>query len=79
MIKVPATNAGIPAIQMLITEGVNVNATLLFSQAMYQRVAEAFMSGLEQRLLNGGSPARVASVASFFISRIDSAVEATLD
>jgi len=79
MIKVPATNAGIPAIQMLITEGVNVNATLLFSQAMYQRVAEAFMSGLEQRLLNGGSLARVASVASFFISRIDSAVDAAID
>jgi len=79
MIKVPATDAGIPAIQRLISEGVNVNATLLFSQAMYQRVTEAFMSGLEQRLLNGGSPAKVASVASFFISRIDSAVDAMLD
>ncbi len=79
MIKVPATDAGIPAIRRLIAEGVNVNATLLFSQTMYQRVAEAFMSGLEQRLLNGGSPARVASVASFFISRIDTAVDAMLD
>ncbi len=79
MIKVPATDAGIQAIRKLIAEGVNVNATLLFSQAMYQRVAEAFMSGLEQRLLNGGSPARVASVASFFISRIDVAVDAMLD
>jgi len=79
MIKVPATDAGIPAIQRLISEGVNVNATLLFSQAMYQRVAEAFISGLEQRLLNGGSPSKVAGVASFFISRIDVAVDTMLD
>jgi len=79
MIKVPATDAGIPAMQRLIAEGVNVNATLLFSQTMYQRVVEAFMSGLEQRLLNGASPIGVAGVASFFISRIDSAVDAMLD
>jgi len=79
MIKVPATDVGIQAIQKLITDGVNVNATLLFSQSMYQRVVEAFMSGLEQRLLNGGSPAKVAGVASFFISRIDSVVDAMLD
>ncbi|HKI62327.1 MAG TPA: transaldolase [Mariprofundaceae bacterium] len=79
MIKVPATDAGIPAIQRLIAEGVNVNATLLFSQTMYQRTAEAFISGLEQRLKNGICPAGVASVASFFVSRIDTAVDALLD
>ncbi|MDQ6966200.1 MAG: transaldolase family protein, partial [Mariprofundaceae bacterium] len=62
-----------------ISKGVNVNATLLFSQAMYQRTAEAFMSGLEQRVLNGASPAGVASVASFFVSRIDTAVDAAID
>jgi len=79
MIKVPATDAGIPAIQRLITQGVNVNATLLFSQTMYQRTAEAFISGLEQRLKNGASPTGVAGVASFFVSRIDTAVDAVLD
>ncbi|MDQ6965883.1 MAG: transaldolase family protein, partial [Mariprofundaceae bacterium] len=78
MIKVPATDAGFPAIQRLISKGVNVNATLLFSQTMYQRTAEAFMAGLEQRVLNGASPAGVASVASFFVSRIDSAVDASI-
>ncbi len=78
MIKVPATDAGIPAIQQLISEGINVNATLLFSRSMYQRTAEAFISGLEQRMQHGASLAGGASVASFFVSRIDTAMDAIL-
>jgi transaldolase/glucose-6-phosphate isomerase len=76
MIKVPATPQGIPAIQQLISEGINVNATLLFAQEMYERVADAYMSGLEVFVAGGGEPRRVASVASFFISRIDTAIDA---
>lgn len=75
MIKVPATAEGIPAIRQLVAEGINVNATLLFSREMYQRTAEAFIAGLEQRLQQGRPLARVASVASFFVSRIDTAVD----
>lgn len=75
MIKVPATSAGIPAIQRLIGEGISVNVTLLFSSAMYARVAEAHMAGLEALVARGGDPAPVASVASFFISRIDTAID----
>jgi len=76
MIKVPATPAGIPAIKTLIAEGVNVNVTLLFARAAYERVAHAFLDGLEARAAAGGDLAHVASVASFFVSRIDSAVDA---
>jgi transaldolase/glucose-6-phosphate isomerase len=76
MIKVPATPQGIPAIQQLVAEGVNVNVTLLFSQEAYERVAEAYLAGLEQRAAAGGDLSRVASVASFFISRIDTAIDA---
>ncbi len=75
MIKVPATAAGMPVIQQLISEGINVNVTLLFSQAAYLEVAEAYLAGLEEYVSQGGNPRRVASVASFFISRIDSAVD----
>ncbi|PZD71193.1 Transaldolase [Acaryochloris thomasi RCC1774] len=75
MIKVPATPAGIPVIQQLISQGINVNVTLLFSRAAYLEVAEAYLSGLEEYVSQGGSPGHVASVASFFISRIDSAVD----
>jgi transaldolase/glucose-6-phosphate isomerase len=78
MVKVPATPEGIPAIERLIGEGVNVNVTLLFSQAAYERVVDAYMGGLERRLELGGDLARVASVASFFVSRIDSAVDGIL-
>ena len=76
MIKVPATPEGIPAFRQLISEGINVNVTLLFSQAVYEQVAQAYIDGLEdfgRRALEVG---KVASVASFFISRIDSAVDA---
>ncbi len=75
MIKVPGTEEGLPAIKQLISEGINVNVTLLFSQATYERVAEAFISGLEAYAKSGGDVSTVASVASFFISRIDSAVD----
>ena len=75
MIKVPATPAGIPAIENLIAAGVNVNATLMFSLADYEAVATAFLRGLERR----DDPAGVASVASFFVSRVDSKVDAALE
>ncbi|HIG85916.1 MAG TPA: transaldolase [Planctomycetes bacterium] len=78
MIKVPATESGLPAIRTLISEGIHVNVTLLFSLAMYEQVAEAYIAGLEQRVANGESPASVRSVASFFISRIDGKVDAML-
>ena len=79
MIKVPATAPGIPAIRALIAEGINVNITLLFSQAVYREVVEAYLSGLEALAETGGDIARVASVASFFVSRIDTAVDAFID
>jgi transaldolase / glucose-6-phosphate isomerase len=79
MIKVPATAAGLPAIETLIAEGINVNVTLLFAQDAYARVAEAYLRGLEARRAAGGALARVASVASFFVSRIDAAIDAELD
>ena len=78
MIKVPATPQGIPAIQQLISEGINVNVTLLFAQDAYEQVAEAYKSGLEALVARGGDPSRVASVASFFISRIDAAIDALI-
>src|SRR5574341_1903296 len=76
MIKVPGTPEGIPAIKQLIGEGINVNVTLLFSQQTYERVVEAYIAGLETRAVRGGDLSRVASVASFFVSRIDTAVDA---
>jgi transaldolase/glucose-6-phosphate isomerase len=75
MIKVPATPQGIAAIGQLVKEGINVNATLLFSRDAYDQVAEAYISGLERFVAGGGDPARVASVASFFVSRVDSAID----
>jgi transaldolase/glucose-6-phosphate isomerase len=79
MIKVPATPEGIPAIEQLISEGLNVNVTLLFSQDAYERVAKAYIAGLEKRSAQGQPLDHVASVASFFISRIDSAIDKLLD
>jgi len=78
MVKVPATPAGILAIRTLIGMGINVNVTLLFSQRAYEEVAEAYVAGLEELHAAGGDVSRVASVASFFISRIDSSVDALL-
>jgi transaldolase / glucose-6-phosphate isomerase len=75
MIKVPGTPAGLPAIEQLISEGINVNVTLLFSQEVYERVAEAYITGLERLAAQRGHVGEVASVASFFISRIDTATD----
>jgi transaldolase / glucose-6-phosphate isomerase len=79
MVKVPATAEGLPAIQHLIGEGISINITLLFSQKVYVKVAEAYLAGLEKYVKGGGDPSHVASVASFFVSRIDSAVDKQLD
>jgi transaldolase / glucose-6-phosphate isomerase len=76
LIKVPGTPAGLPAIEQLISEAINVNVTLLFSQAVYERVAQAYIAGLQRLAAQGGDVSKVASVASFFISRIDTAVDA---
>ncbi len=78
MIKVPATAAGIPAIETLIAEGINVNVTLIFSVACYEAVADAYLRGLERRIRSGGRAANVASVASFFVSRLDTAADPEL-
>ncbi|WP_322517853.1 bifunctional transaldolase/phosoglucose isomerase [Rhodopseudomonas palustris] len=79
MVKVPATRQGLPAIKHLISKGISVNVTLLFSQKVYVEVAEAYLSGLEALIASGGDPAHVASVASFFVSRIDSAIDKEID
>lgn len=79
MIKVPATRAGLPAIRQLIAAGININVTLLFCVARYRKVAESYLAGLEDRLANGGALDHVASVASFFLSRIDTLVDPLLD
>lgn len=78
LIKIPATEAGIGAIIPLTAEGISVNVTLLFSQALYERAAQAYLDGLEQLIARGGNPAPVTSVASFFISRIDTAADAII-
>jgi transaldolase / glucose-6-phosphate isomerase len=75
MIKVPGTPEGLPAFRQLISEGINVNVTLLFAREVYQHVSEAYMYGLEDFAAAGGDLAQVASVASFFVSRIDTAVD----
>ena len=79
MVKVPATPEGLPAIQQLTGEGISINITLLFSRDVYLQVAEAYLAGLEKYVTGGGDPSHVASVASFFVSRIDSAVDKQLD
>ncbi|HVO22936.1 MAG TPA: transaldolase [Candidatus Margulisiibacteriota bacterium] len=78
MIKVPGTPEGIPAFEQLISEGLNINVTLLFAQEVYERVAAAYLAGLEKRAVAGKDLRHVASVASFFISRIDTLVDARL-
>jgi transaldolase/glucose-6-phosphate isomerase len=79
MIKIPGTPAGVPAIETVLREGVNVNVTLLFSQDMYEEVAWAFVRALEQRAAKGQDLSGIAGVASFFVSRIDTAVDALID
>ena len=79
MVKVPGTEAGVPAIRTLISEGLNINVTLLFAQSAYEAVAEAFIAGLEDRHAKGESVADIASVASFFVSRIDAQIDKKID
>jgi transaldolase/glucose-6-phosphate isomerase len=79
MIKVPGTPEGLPAIQQLVSEGMNINITLLFAQEVYEQVAEAYIKGLEKYAASGGDVSRVASVASFFISRIDTLVDSIIN
>src|SRR5579862_2794573 len=75
MIKIPATEEGLPAIQQALSEGINVNITLLFAQERYEQVAHAYIAGVQKWAASGGDVGRVASVASFFVSRIDSMID----
>jgi transaldolase len=79
MIKVPGTAEGLPAIRQLIGEGININVTLLFAQEVYEKVAEAYIAGLEDLAGHGGNLRKMAGVASFFISRIDTLVDSLLN
>ena len=79
MIKVPGTAEGLPAIRQLIGEGININVTLLFAQEVYEQVAEAYIAGLEDLTKRGGNLKKMAGVASFFISRIDTLVDSMID
>lgn len=79
MVKVPGTEAGVPAIRTLIEDGININVTLLFSQSAYEAVAEAFLAGLEARVARGLPVAGLSSVASFFVSRIDAVIDGKID
>jgi len=79
MIKVPATAAGLIALRALLAEGINVNVTLLFSVKRYNDVLQAHLEGLEEAITGGKDPVRIASVASFFLSRVDTMVDAELD
>ena len=79
MIKIPATPQGVPAIRQALEDGINVNITLLFAQSAYEQVAEAYLAALEARAAKGQDISHIASVASFFVSRIDSLVDSTID
>ena len=79
MVKVPGTREGLPAIEALTAQGISINITLLFSQKVYAQVLEAYISGLEKFVAAGGNPKKIASVASFFISRIDVEADKQLD
>jgi transaldolase len=79
MIKIPATPAGIPAIEQALSEGINVNITLIFSLASYKAVTEAYLNALESRNAEGKDISHIASVASFFVSRVDTLVDKLLD
>ena len=79
MVKIPGTKAGVPAVERAIASGINVNITLLFSIEAYEAVVQSYMSGLEHLIEGGGDPSKIASVASFFLSRIDTAVDKYLD
>jgi transaldolase len=79
MVKVPATKAGVPAIRQLLEEGININITLLFAQSAYEQVAEAYIAALEARAAKGQDVSKIASVASFFVSRIDTLIDGMID
>lgn len=79
LIKIPATDEGLPAIQQLVSEGININVTLLFGLPRYRQAAEAYIAGLETRVARGQTVVEVASVASFFVSRIDALVDPLLE
>ena len=79
MIKIPGTPEGLPAIRQCLEEGININITLLFAQSAYEKVAEAFLAALEARAAKGQDISQIASVASFFVSRIDSLVDSKID
>jgi transaldolase len=79
MIKIPATPQGLPAIRQALEEGININITLLFAQSAYEQVAEAFLAALEARVAKSQDISKIASVASFFVSRIDSLVDSKID
>ncbi len=78
LVKVPATKAGLPAITQLIGEGISINVTLIFSLQRYREVMDAYLEGVERYIASGGDPAKVASVASFFVSRMDVEVDRRL-
>lgn len=79
MIKIPATRPGLPAIRQMLSEGANINVTLIFSTERYEEVVDSFQSGMEDLVTAGGDPSRVASVASFFVSRVDTKVDRLLE
>ena len=79
MVKVPATPEGIPAIRQLLEEGININITLLFAQSAYEKVAEAYLAALEARAAKGQDVSHMASVASFFVSRIDTLIDSMIE
>ena len=79
MVKIPGTAEGLPAVRQMIAEGRNINVTLIFSVDRYAGVIEAYLSGLEELVANNGDPSKVASVASFFVSRVDTEVDRRLD
>jgi transaldolase len=79
LVKIPATAAGLPAIEAAIAEGISINITLMFSVEVYRAVARAYIAGLRRRLATGGEIDRIASVASFFVSRVDTKVDKALD
>ena len=78
-VKIPATRAGLPAIEQMISEGRSVNVTLIFSLERYEAVIDAYITGLERLVASGGDPSKVCSVASFFVSRVDTEIDKRLD
>ena len=79
MVKIPATQAGVPAIRQALSEGININITLIFAIENYRQVVEAYLSALEERVAAGKDISRIASVASFFVSRVDVLVDTLLE